>query len=788
MALSRRFRGFIRTALAGSLALVTGTIGCLNRPLEPNEPRITSTVQERLPQSKIDKIDLLLVIDNSASMGDKQAILALAVPDLVRGLVNPLCIDDTGAPAPTQPLLPTDPCPGKSFRDFDPVTDIHVGLLSSSLGSRGASACAPKNDDIAKTSLSNDDRAHLLARSDPSKGSTLADQDIPTYANQGFLAWDPEQELDPKGIGAIGEIGGAPGIVPTLAEMVTGVGQVGCGYESQLESWYRFLVDPEPYKTIAIENDRAVVKDIDEELLAERKSFLRPDSLVAIILLTDENDCSLRDTGISFKAAGGQLPRARQECKLDPNDPCCKSCGQNQGDCAPDPTCATPLTDEEDPSNLRCFDQKRRFGIDFLYPLDRYTSALTSAQVPNRAGDLVDNPLFPKPNAATGERSPRAAGGGLVFLAGIVGVPWEDIARRNAQGKPDLIGGLDGKKNAVGGFMSASELAARDEVTKRSIWDEILGDAKAGVLPADPLMRESREPRTGTVPSTSQDLASTDATSPIANKTNGHEWLTSKSGIGDLQYACIFPLPTPKTDCANGGCDCDADAKNPLCQDESGVYTNTQFRAKAYPGVRELGVLKELGEQGIVASVCPFQLDKPGAEQRDFGYRPATTTIIDQLKKRLSSACLNRSLTPNPEGQVECLILEARSLPASEECKCDEPSVKARQDVQPNHQQAKKLALDDEIAEAAGWNCFCEIKQLAGDELHACQFDGTRKPKTASGGDADGWCYIDPLSTPPAGDAALVTSCPATEQRKLRFVGAGEPLDNTTLFITCTGQ
>ncbi len=183
MARSRRFRGFMRPALAGSLTILAGMMGCLNRPLEPNEPRITSTVQERLPQSKITKIDLLLVIDNSASMGDKQAILALAVPDLVRGLVNPLCIDDTGAPVATQPLLPTDPCPGKSFRDFDPVTDIHVGLLSSSLGSRGANTCVPVSS--AAISVSNDDHGHLLARSDPSKGSTLAGQDIPTYANQG---------------------------------------------------------------------------------------------------------------------------------------------------------------------------------------------------------------------------------------------------------------------------------------------------------------------------------------------------------------------------------------------------------------------------------------------------------------------------------------------------------------------------------------------------------------------------------------------------------------------------
>ena len=29
-------------------------------------------------------------------------------------------------------------------------------------------------------------------------------------------------------------------------------------------------------------------------------------------------------------------------------------------------------------TNLRCFDQKRRFGIDFLYPVDRYVAGTTS--------------------------------------------------------------------------------------------------------------------------------------------------------------------------------------------------------------------------------------------------------------------------------------------------------------------------------------------------------------------------------------------------------------------------
>ena len=75
----------------GSLA-----VGCLNRPIDRLEPKTTSTVVERLQQNGVDKIDLLLAIDNSISMADKQAILAAAVPDLVNRLVTPNCVDDDG--------------------------------------------------------------------------------------------------------------------------------------------------------------------------------------------------------------------------------------------------------------------------------------------------------------------------------------------------------------------------------------------------------------------------------------------------------------------------------------------------------------------------------------------------------------------------------------------------------------------------------------------------------------------------------------------------------------------
>jgi hypothetical protein len=90
--------------------------------------------------------------------------------------------------------------------------------------------------------------------------------------------------------------------------MVTEVGEDGCGWEASLKSWYRFLIDPVPYGELvrvmcrnstsqalncvqpATDSDNRIL--LDDTLLARRTAFLRDGSLVAIVMLTDENDCS----------------------------------------------------------------------------------------------------------------------------------------------------------------------------------------------------------------------------------------------------------------------------------------------------------------------------------------------------------------------------------------------------------------------------------------------------------------------------------------------------------------
>ena len=83
------------------------------------------------------KVDLLFMIDNSGSMGDKQELLREAIPDLINRLISPKCIDDSGN-------ILGDSQNGQcaaGHLEFKPVPDIHIAIVTSSLGGAGSDAC-----------------------------------------------------------------------------------------------------------------------------------------------------------------------------------------------------------------------------------------------------------------------------------------------------------------------------------------------------------------------------------------------------------------------------------------------------------------------------------------------------------------------------------------------------------------------------------------------------------------------------------------------------------------------
>lgn len=276
-------------AIATMIGLWIFMPGCLDRPIcgedalgnNSCEPRTTNVIVDQLVQDSVDKIDLLFVIDNSLSMADKQAILREALPDLVNRFVSPVCVDATGQEV-SHPSSATDDCEAGSTREFQPIEDIHVGVITSSLGGYGSTRDCVQQDDVPN-SEQNVDMARLLG-SLPRGAAATGGED--------FLRWTAGSNKD--------------SFTQQFQDLVVGSGENGCGWEASLEAWYRYLVEPYPYTSIVRTNcpfqndmsgrcigpatDASGQVLIDSTLLNQRKQFLRPDSLLAIVMLSDEND------------------------------------------------------------------------------------------------------------------------------------------------------------------------------------------------------------------------------------------------------------------------------------------------------------------------------------------------------------------------------------------------------------------------------------------------------------------------------------------------------------------
>jgi hypothetical protein len=282
----------LASGLLTSLVVTSALAGCLRRDVAAEEPTTKISFASVVPQPAIDKVDVIVMVDNSSSMADKQRILADAVPDLVRGLVQPRCVDKKTRAATSvvsDPLKPDgQQCPAGSEPAFTPITDMHIGVISSSLGGMSSKTCAP---DPARH---NDDKGHLVARGD--KPASIAQT-----GDLGFLAWYPDVAQNQDKIRhpqpPVPATGSLAGLSTAFQDLIVGVGQDGCGIEAQLESVYRFLVQPDPWTEIARDDgDHATYgpkAHVDVELLRQRAAFLRPDSLVAVVLLSDEDDASV---------------------------------------------------------------------------------------------------------------------------------------------------------------------------------------------------------------------------------------------------------------------------------------------------------------------------------------------------------------------------------------------------------------------------------------------------------------------------------------------------------------
>ena len=511
-----------------------------------------------VPPVPTDQVDLLFVVDNSQSMSDKQGELAKRVPELVAALTSP---------------------PAGSGRKA--IGDLHVGVITSSLGSHGTSACA-----VSIAGEHNDDKGHLLPRVDATCAGAVT---------ASALTWvfDPAKPATFKGDG------GVAGMQAATSCVITSAHDDGCGYEETLESMYHFLVDPAPYASAEVKctfgatgdacgTNKIVVTGTDDELLKERAAFLRPHSVVQIVILTDENDFSLKPAQLNWLPWGygaGQMMRGWKACETVPDDfepetgaeyntlhatYDCFSCFEDTSD----PNCKVPwakdkLNADADGRNLRGFHMVQRFGYNFLWGRQRYVNGLTNPTVPgiDASGALVSlpNPLFSAGRSA-----------GNVFVAAIVGVPPALVA--DSAGAPRALGSAD--------------------------WDKIIGP---NLSKRDPHMIESIAPRTAYGVA---HYAGDRTIDPV----NGGD--RDNLDGDDLQYACIGARAT--TVRGNECSGANPELVNPLCQ-----AGGTQPYYKAYPGLRHLRFVHDFGANGIVGSICAGS------------FSPVMSAIADKMQSAL---------------------------------------------------------------------------------------------------------------------------------------------------------
>ena len=234
-----------RNKLSALVALLglSALVGCTQRDLRPLNPCTINGVQIRVPVTNIDKVDLLFMIDNSGSMSQEQASLASEIPNLVTVLASGVSGD----------------------RTFPPVNDLRVGVVSSDMGTGGFTIPTCNEPNFGDDGILN--RAVMGA------GCTAIGGGAPP-----FLGFQPA-------------MGGNATDFGNQVACIANLGTQGCGFEQQLDAVLKALTPqagtiPSTGMPVAFVNGSRGHGD------GANEGFLRDDSLLAIIMLTDEDDCS----------------------------------------------------------------------------------------------------------------------------------------------------------------------------------------------------------------------------------------------------------------------------------------------------------------------------------------------------------------------------------------------------------------------------------------------------------------------------------------------------------------
>lgn len=170
-----------------------------------------------------------MVVDDSGSMAEEQASLVSAFPALIESLLDPADTD------------------GDTLADHKPVRDLHVGVIGTDMGTGGYTleSCSDPIDG---------DDGEL--RHEPGPDVEGCDAAYPTYLS--YESEEPDAEM-------MDWVSAGFGCIATL-------GTEGCSWEQHLKAAARALIDHRD---------------------GVNAGFLRPDSILFVLFVTDEDDCSV---------------------------------------------------------------------------------------------------------------------------------------------------------------------------------------------------------------------------------------------------------------------------------------------------------------------------------------------------------------------------------------------------------------------------------------------------------------------------------------------------------------
>jgi len=213
---------------------VLACAACPNRQLAGLPPTASGVITKGIPVGA--DLDILFVIDNSFSTADKQALFA----QNFQNFVNVLDTFPKGRP------------------------DLHIGVVSTTVGTGGQafSGCP-------MTAPNDDGKLHSALVGSSVNGVACSSC---TPVNGNFLIDSPQAD------GTRMTNYSCPGANPlqTALPCIAQLGTSGCGFEAQLEAMKRALDGSVPANA----------------------GFLRDYAYLAVIILTDEDDCSVKDPSI----------------------------------------------------------------------------------------------------------------------------------------------------------------------------------------------------------------------------------------------------------------------------------------------------------------------------------------------------------------------------------------------------------------------------------------------------------------------------------------------------------